>query len=275
MTQKTRAQRPSTPEPITRSPRIITVASGKGGVGKTWLSTSLASALSFKGRRVLLFDGDLGLANVDVQLGLTPSHDLGSVIAGRMPLREAVTPYQGGAGNTAPPRAGGFDVLAGRSGSGALSVMRPEELRQLAGDLRAMSKTYNHLIIDLAAGIDNSVTVLSTNSDLVLVVLTDEPTSLTDAYAFVKITAMREPSTDVRIVVNMADSIQAGRRTYQALTNATRNFLGIEPALAGIIARDPKVKDSIRTQTPIFAKHPQSTAAKQVSTLATEIAPGA
>ena len=104
-------------------PNLITVASGKGGVGKTWFASTLAHTLAFRGKRVLLFDGDLGLANIDVQLGLTPEHDLGSVIAGRIEFEDAVTPFQGGAdsSNKEAERKTGFDVIAGRSGSGTLA----------------------------------------------------------------------------------------------------------------------------------------------------------
>ena len=115
---------PATPvQPHRRN--IIAVASGKGGVGKTWLSITLAHALAVGGGRVLLFDGDLGLANVDVQLGVTPKRDLGSVIAGRLPLSEAATRFADG----------GFDIVAGRSGSGSLATLPLSRLAQLCVEL--------------------------------------------------------------------------------------------------------------------------------------------
>ena len=250
---------------------IIAIASGKGGVGKTWLSTTIASAFAFRDQRVLLFDGDLGLANVDVQLGLTPEHDLGSVIAGRLSLTDAITAFEGGA-TGANRSAGGFDVLAGRSGSGALSSLTQAEIQGMIQGLYSLADQYDRVIIDLAAGVDRAVTTLAAAAASVLVVLTDEPTSLTDAYAFVKIMSSRKPELDVRIVVNQAESLAQGRKVYQALLTACRNFLDVAPPLAGVISRDPKVRDSIRQQTSILSRHPKSLAGADVAKLAGSLA---
>src|SRR3954463_7792625 len=120
---------------LLRGPNIIAVASGKGGVGKTWFSITLANLFARAGRRVLLFDGDIGLANVDVQLGLTPQRDLSSVLTGRNTLAEVVTPYT----------EGGYDIIAGRSGSAALANLPIEKLEALAGDLTALQKNYDFI----------------------------------------------------------------------------------------------------------------------------------
>ncbi len=251
-----------------RDPRIIAVASGKGGVGKTWFSTNFAHALAFRGRRILVFDGDLGLANVDVQLGITPSRDLASVVAGEVAMADAVSAVHGGAGSGR-----GFDVLAGRSGSGTLSLLRREELVDLAIAIKRAAGSYDHVIIDLAAGIDSAVTTLSALSDMILVVVTDEPTSLTDAYAFIKVSLMRDADADVRVVVNMADSISEGRRTFEALSNACRNFLKAEPRLAGILPRDSKVKEAIRRQSLLQSAYPQAPAVKALESLCAQVFP--
>ncbi|MGF1454600.1 MAG: AAA family ATPase [Alphaproteobacteria bacterium] len=260
-----RTDRPATPQALGRG-TILSVASGKGGVGKTWLTVSLANALAQEGRRVLVFDGDLGLANVDVQLGIAPASDLASVITGQMTLAEAVSGFQGGA-----DQAGGFDVLAGRSGSGALSLLRRDELLDLAVGLKQIGQTYDHVLVDLSAGIDAAVTTLSGLSDAVLVVATDEPTSLTDAYAFIKVSMMRDRDSDLRIVINQAEGKGAGRRTYEALANACRNFLKVEPPLAGIVPRDSKVRDAIRRQAPILTTFPQAHAAKAIAGLCADL----
>ncbi|NWH07950.1 MAG: MinD/ParA family protein [Alphaproteobacteria bacterium] len=248
--------------PIARPPRLIAIASGKGGVGKTWLSATLAHALAQENERVLLFDGDLGLANIDVQLGLTPTNDLGAVISGRMTLAEAVTPFAGGASE------GGFDVLAGRSGSGALAHLNRAEIGAMAQSLKLLATHYDRTIVDLGAGLDLAVLGLTAACDTTLVVLTEEPTSLTDAYALIKIMNRAGDMRDTRVVVNMAQSEEAGRKTWGALANACRNFLGLEPPLAGVIRRDEKIKEAIRRQTAFLTRHPAAPAAADVTALA-------
>lgn len=251
-------------------PSIIQIASGKGGVGKTWLSITLAEALAAMDRSVLLFDGDLGLANVDVQLGLSPKQDLGSVIAGRARLEEAITKFEI-ASMSSPAGGVRFDVLAGKSGSGVLSALTKAEISGLARGLKILSDRYNHIVVDLAAGLDRSVMSLCTQGGTTLVLVTDEPTSLTDAYAFIKFLTLQEPGADVRIVVNMASSREHASRTHAALANACKNFLSLNPPLAGFIPRDDLVRDAIRHQTPMLFRHPQAKASLAVRKLASEI----
>ena len=236
---------------------MINVASGKGGVGKTWLAVTLAQSLARHGS-VLLFDGDLGLANVDIQLGLDVVRDLGCVVAGQYNMADAVTPFA----------AGGFDVLAGKSGSGLLADLEREQLRALREELWRLARRYDHVIVDHGAGVEASVRALIPRSATTLVVVTDEPTSLTDSYAFIKLTLKRHADADVRIVVNMAENIRSGERTYATLAKACQSFLKVRPPLAGIVPRDTHVPDSIRRQTAIMIRHPDSPAAKSVQTLA-------
>jgi flagellar biosynthesis protein FlhG len=241
---------------------VITVASGKGGVGKTWLSITMAHALARAGRRVLLFDGDLGLANVDIQLGLTPEHDLDGVLAERVGIDEAVTHYE----------EGGFDVLAGRSGSGTLAALPPAHLTGLRDQVLELAEGYDTAIMDLSAGIEQPVRVLSAAAAVRLVVTTDEPTALTDAYAFIKLNVQRAPADSMRVVVNMAQSDREGRHTYATLAKACQHFLGVTPALAGIVRRDNHVRDAIRSQTPLLTRHPNSPAAIDVVAIARGLA---
>jgi flagellar biosynthesis protein FlhG len=236
---------------------VIAVASGKGGVGKTWFSITLTHALARAGRRVLLFDGDLGLANVDVQLGVTPRRDLAAVIAGEATLAEVVTRYEAG-----------FDIIAGRSGSGSLANIPAGRLVALRSDLQAFAQTYDWVVLDLGAGIERTVRLLTGQSRSCLVVTTDEPTAITDAYAYIKVTALERLASNLQIVVNMVSSQREGERTYATLLRACREFLKLEPPLAGIVRRDEKVKDCIRRQTSILTRHPNSEAAGDVEALA-------
>lgn len=242
--------------------KLITVASGKGGVGKTWLSVSLCHALARSGHQTLLFDGDLGLANVDIQLGLMPRMDVGDVINGSARVLDAITRYDEGKGD------GGFDVLAGKSGSGALGNLSKERLAALRQGLIDATAQYDAIVLDLAAGIDPSVTILSNHRGVVLVVMNADPTSLTDAYAFIKVTRMRNPDADIRIVVNNVASRREGEKCYEAIRRACEGFLKMTPKLAGIIKSDKRVVDAIRNQTPLLTRHPQSEAGAAVQELA-------
>jgi flagellar biosynthesis protein FlhG len=240
---------------------IIAVASGKGGVGKTWFSITLAHALARAGRRTLLFDGDLGLANVDVQLGVTPRRDLASVIAGQATMNQAVGRYEDG----------GFDIVAGRSGSGNLASLPLSRLTGLRNELHELGQGYDWVVLDLGAGIERAVRILVGQSRTCLVVATDEPTSITDAYAFIKVTALDHLADDIRIVINMASGARDGERTYGTLRKACREFLKIEPPLAGIVRRDDHVKDSIRHQTALLTRHPNTEAARDVEAIAQQL----
>jgi flagellar biosynthesis protein FlhG len=236
---------------------MVAVASGKGGVGKTWFSITLCHSLAKRGKHVLLFDGDLGLANVDIQLGLTPEKDLGAVIDGTSTLPGAVTKY----------KEGGFDILAGRSGSGSLATLATQKISDLRNDLIALARSYDHVFVDLGAGVDRSVRQMAGPAAYTYVVVTDEPTSLTDAYAFIKLARAGNPQADMRIVVNMATNLAEGARTYETICRASENFLHYKPPLAGIIRRDAKVRDAIRAQTPLMIRYPGSDAAQDVDAI--------
>ncbi len=243
--------------------RIIAVASGKGGVGKTWFAITLAHALAQQGRRALLFDADLGLANVDIQLGLTPENDLGAVVAGRVSLAETAMHHAGG----------GFDIVAGRSGSGALSTIDPAALERTLTTLRQEADRYDIVLLDLGAGVERAVRRMSAWADTLLVLATEEPTSLTDAYAVLKLYTVDRPHGDARVVVNQASTRQAGERTFATLQRACLTFLGRAPTLAGIIRRDDRVRDAIRRQTLLLSRHPTCPAAADVEATARGLLP--
>ncbi len=243
---------------------VITVLSGKGGVGKTWLAITLAHALAGTGKRTLLFDGDLGLANVDIQLAFTPERDLSLVISGRQRLADVVTPYP----------EGGFDIIVGRSGSGNLALLPSAVRHALRTELIEIAGTYDTAVIDLGAGIGQTVRDLAVYDGTCLLVATDDPTSLTDAYALIKLITAERPGCDLRIVINQAKSPTGGRHTYQALHRSCQDFLKISPPLAGVIRHDRHVRDAIRHQTPLLTRHPNANAAEDVGALASALADG-
>jgi flagellar biosynthesis protein FlhG len=235
-------------------PNIVLVASGKGGVGKTWFSISYAHSCAKKGKKILLFDGDLGLANVDVQLGLMPEQDLGHFLNGDCLIEDSITHYD----------AGGFDILAGRSGCGSLASMPFSRMETLQNGLTHIAQNYDQVVIDLGAGIGGTVRQLSQLASKCIVITTDEPTSMTDAYAVIKYTRSYLPDLEMYVVVNQVENHRDGERIFETLKNVCQNFIKYTPKLAGIIPKDSHVPDSIRNQQPMFMRHPHTEAAVQI-----------
>lgn len=239
---------------------IIAIASGKGGVGKTWLAITLAHLIARTGRKVLLFDGDIGLANVDVQLGLTPKDDLSKVFFSGAALKDVITPF-----------APNFDIIAGRSGSGNLASLPAVKLVTLKEQLMVLCDSYDFIFIDLGAGVEEHVRALAAIASRCIVVVTDEPTSLTDAYAFIKLCSSSGPKMDIGIVINQSPTLKEGQKTFASLNKACTNFLKLTLPCLGVIRKDGKVKDSIRSQTSLIARAPHCTAASDAATIAIKL----
>ncbi|WP_424814653.1 AAA family ATPase [Roseococcus sp. YIM B11640] len=227
--------------------RLIAIASGKGGVGKTFCAIGLAQALAEAGERVLLVDGDFGLANLDVQLGLHPVHDLSDVLAGRHGLEHVAIAHPAG-----------FRVLPGRSGSGMLAGLDGRALAAL------LARQEGLVLLDLGAGLGAAQRQLAAAADLLVVLANEEPTSLTDAYAVLKLHRQDAPGGRAAVLANMVGQASHGLRVHAALDAACRNFLGAPVPYLGAVRRDPRVPAAIRAQAPLLTRSPNSPAAEDL-----------
>jgi flagellar biosynthesis protein FlhG len=240
--------------------RVLAVTSGKGGVGKTNVSVNLGVALSQLGNRVLLMDADMGLANVDIMLGLTPKFNLSHVLDGQKTLKEVLV--KGPAGIRIIPAASGIKRMA------ELSAL------ENAGIVHAFSELSNELdvlIVDTAAGIASSVATFCQAAQEVVVVVCDEPASLTDAYALIKVLNRDYHLSKFRILANMAQSEQHGRKLFLKLATVTEKFLNIQLEYLGTIPYDPALKAAVQKQVPVTLYKPNSPSASAFRQIAQQV----
>ena len=241
-----------------KTPRVTAIASGKGGTGKTLLAVNLAQALAREGERVLLCDADLGLSNSGVHLGLGYCGDLPALLCGTRPLSQCTVRVE-------HAHKHGFDLLAAPAGSGALADVDELAVRHLMSELRFAS-AYDRVLLDLGAGVDPIVQAFALAADELLILLTPDPASLTDAYALAKLVARRGARAPA-LVVNMASGDAGARRTADALIAAARNFLKISPEYLGFIPRDEHVGSAVRRQLSLCAGDPECAAARAIFAL--------
>ena len=250
----------SKPAEAPRKGRVISVTSGKGGVGKTNVSINLAYALAALGRRVYLLDADLGLANVDVLLNLTPTYTLDDVLAGEKELRDIVVD---GPGN--------IKVLPSSTGVVEMAELDEERQTRLLEKLRELDESIDYLIIDTGAGIASNVLRFNVCADEIILVVTPEPSSMTDAYSVIKVMASRYDIRSFNLLANSLDSPKEGDRVFERLQKVTRDFLQLELNYLGGIPRDPKLIRAVRSQRPLLEMFPDSPAAKSIKALAEHV----
>jgi flagellar biosynthesis protein FlhG len=247
----------------------MAVTSGKGGVGKTFLSANLAAALARRGERVLVLDADLGLANLDVVLNLHPKITLHDVFTGKVQLEEAILP--------AP---GGFSVLLAGSGLVEYSRLTPEVRDQLLRIIDTLAPRFDHILLDTGAGISDVVLYAVSLADDVLVIATPEPTSMTDAYATIKLLATQQQRSQIHVVVNQVGKIGEGRVIRGQLQLVVDKFVTPllregAPAplleLIGEIPLDPSVRESVQRRQLLLESMPGSPAARAVEAIAAKI----
>ena len=242
---------------LARPVQVIAVTGGKGGVGKTSISVNLAAALAEAGRRVVLLDGDLGLANVDVFLGLSPRYTLAHVLSGERTLEEVIV--------TTPQ---GFQIVPAASG---IAEMANLDARAHLGLVQAFSQLTSRvdvMLVDTAAGIGHGVTQFSQAAQQVLVTICDDPASLTDAYALVKVLSRNHGVNRFRVVTNLSRAPGAGMELFQRFERVTTRFLDVVLDFVGEIPEDEYLRHSIRAQRPVTEAYPASPAALAFKKLA-------
>lgn len=255
---------PAAPAP--RRARITAVTSGKGGVGKTFVSANLATALARRGERVLVLDADLGLANLDVVLNLFPKITLHDVFTGKHTLDEAVLP--------AP---GGFSVLLAGSGMVEYSRLTPEVREQLLSVIEAVTPRFDRVLLDTGAGISDVVLFTVSLADDVLVVATPEPTSLTDAYATIKVLATTQQRREVQLLVNQANRPGEGKVIRGQLQQVVDRYVSpgaggpVKLELVGEVPIDPAVREAVQRRQLLLEAFPGSAAARAMGVVAQKI----
>lgn len=247
----------------TREPRVISIASGKGGVGKTHTALNLALALRHKGKRVLVLDADFGLANFNIMLGVSPAFTIQDYVDGVVSLEEVVF-------EVAP----GFSFIPGCSGVLSVVNMSWERRRSLQLELEQVAKGYDYVIIDTPAGIGEDTLFLSAAASEVLVVVTPEPTSLTDAYALMKVVCQKYHERDFSILVNCAPrnlNPDEARTTFERIAAVCGNFLKIKLNYLGYIPCDPLISECILSRVPTFSRYPNGRAGRAILRLANRL----
>jgi len=243
-----------------RKARLIAITSGKGGVGKTSIAGNLAIELALHGRRVVVFDADLSLANIDVLLGLRPRFNLNHVISGERTLEEVVLegPH-------------GVRIIPASSGVQGLANLSREALNRLTGQFSGLERECDFLLMDTAAGISDNVLSFVHAADEILIVTTPEPTAYTDAYAMIKVICEQQARGAIGLVINMAQSRREAQNAASGIILISRQFLQVGVKDYGYILRDPEVPRATRRQEAFTLFNPTASASRSVRALAVRL----
>ncbi len=237
-------------------PMVVAITSGKGGVGKTNIAANLSICLANNRKRVLLMDADLGLGNLDVVMNLNSRYSLAHVLAGRKTLEEVI--------QLGPA---GVEVICGGSGIEELANVNPFQRQHLLDGLERIGDRADVIVIDTGAGIHPTVIGFCMASDHTMVVTTPEPTAITDAYAMIKVLAGRKYTGRISLLVNMADSIAEGKKTYRQITEVAARFLNTPVFDGGILCKNEMVGSAVRRREPVVLAYPRSAISEHLSAI--------
>lgn len=252
-----------TAAPKGRTAKVITITSGKGGVGKTNMTVNLGIALSRMGLKVVILDVDFGLANIDVLFGVVPKHTLVDLIRDERNIFEVLT---NGPENV--------KFLSGGSGVEELVRLDNRQLKRFVGNIALLDKLYDVILIDTGAGLSRNVMNFIMAADEVLLVTTPEPTAITDAYALVKMVSRRDVKKPIRILVNKAESAREADDIITKLTTVSEKFLSLKLCKLGYILYDESVVRAVKQQKPFLIGFPKSQASRQVADVAAMLMAG-
>jgi len=239
--------------------RTIVITSGKGGVGKTSLSVSLAIAIANDGKSVTLFDADLGLANINVLLGIIPKYNLYHVIKGKKKLKDIIIEVPEG-----------IKIIAGASGFQQLANLEVKQREEFISSISELSND-DFLIVDTGAGISQNVLSFVMAADEVIVVTTPEPTAITDAYGIIKAIASQSNEKLIKLIVNRAQSVAEGKRVAQRVISIAGQFLNVKVEELGFVYEDIYVPKSVRNQKPFIVSYPACKASGCIKIIADRI----
>lgn len=240
--------------------RVISVTSGKGGVGKSNVVSNLAIALSRQGKKVLVIDADLGLGNLDVLLGLSPRYNLNNVLNGEKSISEIIV--DGPAG---------IKIIPAGSGIQEFTSLGQHEKLKLLDELDMLEEKFDIMIVDTEAGISENVTYFAVAAQEIIMVVTPEPTSITDVYALIKLLATRYSEHHFKVLVNMAKDSEDALEVFRKLANVAGRFLDISLDYLGCVVKDEKVVEAVKKQQAVSELFPESEAANCFITLAKRV----
>jgi flagellar biosynthesis protein FlhG len=239
--------------------RVLTVTSGKGGVGKTNICANLAIQLARQGFRTCLFDADLGLANVNILLKLYPEYNLEDVLFGNKCIDDIVINNHHG-----------IDIIPGSSGVAKLADLDQKQIKQLIASFSKLQQ-YDYILFDTSAGISRNVISFCMAASQIILVITPEPTSLTDAYALLKVLSLNGHTEEVLVVVNQTKNVRIAKLAYNKLKDTVQKFLPINITPLGTVLKDAQVTEAVKEQEPFLLKAPQSLASRCIQSLTKQL----